>query len=989
MRLEPQALARLFSAGPTFDRLVSSLEGRTSVSVTGVVNAARALFGAELAARLRRPVVLVLSDPNETGPVALDGRTLGNVPASVLSPADLTVVEDEPELFVTDSYCLESPAPEPVAVQRQTLVLSTGLVSSPANLVEWLDDAGYERVNLVTEPGEYALRGGIVDVFPEGAEAPIRCEFLNDVIASLRTFDALSQRSVGQIASTSVITRHPPEPSGRTLVELLPPSWVIISETPIRAITPRVILTADQGADFDFGCLPAPSYCGNFGLLRTEIVSSGRRYFIACSTKERCARVARVLMSGSDANRFWASAVTSPVFIAGPTSAGFANQRSGYVMLTERELFGVPLRQVVRHRFKGVPIDNLVALRPGDYVVHINHGIGRFEGVRRLSHGGVEKDYLELRYRGNDRVYVPVENLGMLDRYIGSARPVELDRIGGRSWLLAKARAARASAEYAAELLELAAQRSLIAGTAFPPDSDWQAQLEASFPYTETPDQLAALAAVKTDMERPRPMERLVAGDVGYGKTEIALRAALKAVAGLKQVAVLVPTTILCYQHYVLFRQRLDFFPVRVEMLSRFVAPARRRQIIADIEAGKVDIVIGTHLLLSSAVRFRDLGLLVVDEEQKFGVRQKEGIKRLKASVDVLTLTATPVPRTLYLALIGLRDISTINTPPPGRREVLTEVASWSDDLVVRYVEREVNRGGQVFFVHNRIASLPAIVRRLERLFPDLDICVAHGQMPERELAEIYLDFAAGRHQMLVSTAIIESGLDLPNVNTIIVDRADQFGLADLHQLRGRVGRSGRQAYALFVVPGGGELPDEARKRLSVLMAYSRLGSGFLLALRDLELRGAGDILGTRQHGHVARVGLNLYAQMLREAAARLKGETVTAEPELSLDVGAFIPEAYVPGSYERVALYRRLLGAADETELEDLSAELEDRFGQCPAAVLNLLKIARVRTLARRLGLLRVELRSGQALLVGPDRTVNFPATLDTLLARLQTGTF
>lgn len=977
------SVARRFAANPTLNRLTAAIESGVMLRLSGVVNAARSLLAAELAARLHRPAILVLSDQDGVGAAADDVRTLRpDTNPVVFDPglsSSLAVLEiraDAPALVIADHAGLEARSPRPRPEAELSLSIRVDSRQPLGRLVEWLEAAGYERVDLVTEPGEYATRGGIVDVFPEAQDAPVRVEFSDDTVVSLRTFDPLSQRSVAKVAQATVATRRAAEPSGRTFAELLPASWLTIAESQVGGAAPQLLLT-DEAGDLDLGCSRVPSYLGNLALLRDEIAGSGLDYFVASSTRERAARLESLLPPEVE-------------YVTGPASAGFAQAGAGYVLLTERELYGVPLARPARHRFKGVPVDNLVTLRPGDCVVHLNYGIGRFEGTRRLTHAAVEKDYIVLRYQGSDRVYVPVESLGLLDRYVGGGdEPVQLDRIGGRSWLLAKARAARASAEYAAELLETEARRSLAQGTAFASDGEWQRQLEASFPYAETPDQEQAIAAVKRDMESPRPMERLVCGDVGYGKTEVALRAAFKAVAGMKQAALLVPTTILCCQHYSMFRHRLEPFPVRVEMLSRFVPARRRQQIIEDIAAGKVDIVIGTHLLLGERIRFRDLGLLVVDEEQKFGVRQKDRVRKLKASVDVLSLTATPLPRTLYLALSGLRVISNINTPPPGRREVLTEAAPWSDDLVVRYVEREVSRRGQVFFVHNRIASLPALANKLRRLFPGLDIVVAHGQMPGRKLEEIYLGFAAGEHQLLLSTAIIESGLDLPNVNTIIVDSADRFGLADLHQLRGRVGRSGRQAYALFLIPGRGELTHEARKRLSALLAYSRLGSGFHLALRDLEIRGAGDLLGTRQHGQVARVGLNLYARMLEEAAARLRGETVRPEPELALEANAFLPREYVPDAYERVALYRRLLAVEDETELGDLREELCDRFGRHPAVVEDLFRISRVRIVARRQGLLRVELKTGRATVVGPTRTASFATDLEGLVDRLASEHF
>jgi transcription-repair coupling factor (superfamily II helicase) len=572
-----------------------------------------------------------------------------------------------------------------------------------------------------------------------------------------------------------------------------------------------------------------------------------------------------------------------------------------------------------------------------------------------------------VRYAENGRIYVPVENLGMLDRYIGSDdRAPALDRLGSRSWHLARTRTAAAVNDYAEELLAIYARRQTAGGFAFSHDTPEQQELEATFSHEETPDQLRAIGEVKRDMESSRPMDRLVCGDVAYGKTEVALRAAFKAVMDGKQVAVLVPTTILAMQHFETFRFRAKPFPIRIAMLSRFVTPGERARVVADLAVGRVDIVIGTHVLLGRAVKFRDLGLLIVDEEQRFGVRQKELIKKRRGGVDALALSATPIPRTLYMALVGLRDISAIHTPPPGRREILTDVQPWNDELIRRYVLREVNRGGQVFFIHNRIESLPAVHERLVRLCPELRIVMAHGRQPERRLARTYFDFAAGGCDVLCSTAIVESGLDLPRVNTIIVNRADWFGLADLHQLRGRVGRTQEQGYALFMIPDRLEIAEEARKRLSAIMAYSQLGSGFKLAMRDMEIRGVGNLLGVEQHGHVARVGFNLYVRLLKEAIAQLKGEAVAPEPELSLDVEAYIPAGYVADSYERVAVYKRLLSVETEAELSDLQAELVDRFGRYPPIIENLFRVARVRVLARRRGLLRVSLKANRIVLVG-----------------------
>ncbi|MFO7639368.1 MAG: transcription-repair coupling factor [bacterium] len=980
MTPSPEDLSAAFTAAPGLNELVGALAGERQVRARGVAGTARTLLAAGLADRLQRPVALLLEDDEERDAAAADLallypglELLAPSPGLGRAVAALKAVPGgTPSVILALRHEIELPLPGELPKEQQQLALAPGAAATPEATVAWLDDAGYERVDLVIEPGEYARRGGIVDVFPERAETPVRVEFGADAVDSLRLFDPLSQRSTGTADRLEVPSRRTPALSEFTIANLLPDRTVVVTSSVAVGSRPAVMLTDDPEADFDLGFVAATGYLGNFELLKSELAASPLRWFLCCGSEERCRRLRALLGPG-------------PELLPESLSRGFIGPRAGIGLLTERELYGTARPRPGHRRFRGVPIDNLVALRPGDQVVHIDYGVGVFERTRRVRHGAIEKDYLELRYAGGDRVLVPVENLGLIDRYVGSGRETpKLDRIGGRSWLLAKARAARASLEYAEELLEIQARRSIARGNAFPPDSEWHRELTAGFPYEETADQARAIESVRQDMEGGRPMERLVCGDVGYGKTEVALRAAFKAVAGMKQVALLVPTTILCWQHFDTFRRRLAPFPFRVEMLSRLVPPAGRRRILDDLAAGRVDIIIATQALLQAAPRFRDLGLLIIDEEQKFGVRQKERIKQFKAGVDVLTLSATPVPRTLYLSLVGLRDISTIHTPPAGRREVLTEVSPWDDTLIAGYIERELGRRGQVFFIHNRVQTLGLVERRLRRVLPGIDIAVAHGQLPTRRLEDLYLEFATGEHQVLLSTAIIESGVDLPNVNTIIVDRADTFGLADLHQLRGRVGRSGRQAHALFLTPTGRGVTEEARKRLSALIAYSQLGAGFRLALRDLEIRGAGDLLGTRQHGQVARVGLNFYARLVREASLRLRGEEPEPEPELSLELNAFIPEDYVPDAFERVALYRRLLGLDSEEELQGFRDELVDRFGRYPPVVSDLFRVALVRIRARRLRLQRVEARAGRITLVGPDRTETLSGGIDELLDRL-----
>ncbi|MGA9350003.1 MAG: transcription-repair coupling factor [Anaerolineae bacterium] len=644
-------------------------------------------------------------------------------------------------------------------------------------------------------------------------------------------------------------------------------------------------------------------------------------------------------------------------------------------LLTDTEIFGWsrPLPRRVRRTRAVTPEAFFADMAPDDYVVHIEHGIGIFRGLVELTIDEVKREYLEVEYDGDDRLYVPIHQADRLSRYVGvSGRPPALHRLGTAQWAQVKARAKRAVEDIARELLELYAAREVIPGHAFPPDTPWQVELEASFPYVETEDQLQAVEEIKADMEKPKPMDRLVCGDVGYGKTEVALRAAFKAVMDHKQVAVLVPTTVLAQQHYGTFQERLKPFPVEVEMLSRFRSRREQQEILNKLQAGTMDIVIGTHRLIQKDVAFKDLGLLIIDEEQRFGVTHKEKLKQMRKEVDVLTLTATPIPRTLYMSLTGVRDMSTIDTPPEERLPVKTHVGEYDETLIRKAILRELDRGGQIYFVHNRVQSIHLVAQRLERIVPEATLAIGHGQMPEAKLEQVMLDFAAGKIDVLVCTSIIESGLDIPNVNTLIVNRANQFGLADLYQLRGRVGRGARRAYAYFLYDHPHRLTDTARQRLQTILEASELGAGFGIAMRDLEIRGAGDLLGTRQHGHIAAVGFDLYCRLLAQAVQELKVEPkgeipstplVPLGPSVSIDLPlpAFIPNDYVPDSSLRLRLYRRMAGLATMDEIEGMQRELTDRFGSLPGSVANLLYQLRLKLLALRAGVHGISTEKGQ----------------------------
>jgi transcription-repair coupling factor (superfamily II helicase) len=667
----------------------------------------------------------------------------------------------------------------------------------------------------------------------------------------------------------------------------------------------------------------------------------------------------------------------SITFVRGSLLEGFVLERGAsdeviVNLLTDAEVFG--WKRPAPRRFRPARVSAPEApfsdLRPGDYVVHLDHGIGIFLGLVVRALGGTEREYLKVQYANDDVVYVPVHHADRLSKWVGADdRPPSVNRIGGRSWQAAKLKAQRDIAELADELLELYAAREMVDGHSFGRDGEWMAELEAGFPYQETDDQLQAIAAVKDDMEESRPMDRLICGDVGYGKTEVGLRAAFKAVVDGKQVGVLVPTTVLAQQHYVTFSQRLQPFPVTVEMLSRFRTRKEQEQVLEGLRAGQVDIVIGTHRLLSDDVSFKDLGLVIIDEEQRFGVADKEQLKQLRTEVDVLTMTATPIPRTLYMGLSGARDISIIDTAPSERLPVQVYVGEADDTLLRRAILRELDRGGQVFFVHNRVQTIEIVHGLLQKLVPEATIAVAHGQMGERELERVMADFVDGELDVLLSTSIIESGLDIPNANTLIVDRAEMFGLAQLYQLRGRVGRGTRRAYAYFFHGPWGSLTPDAQARLETIAEETHLGAGYTIAMRDLEIRGAGELLGAQQSGHIASIGFDLYTRMLAQAVRQRKaareGQEIPAalvEPTtIDLPLAAYIPTDYVPDAALRLRLYRRMAGLATMDEVDAMAEELADRFGPIPDPVDNLLYQLRIKVLAGHAGVSSVTVESGQ----------------------------
>ncbi|MCX6830076.1 MAG: transcription-repair coupling factor [candidate division Zixibacteria bacterium] len=710
----------------------------------------------------------------------------------------------------------------------------------------------------------------------------------------------------------------------------------------------------------DFQCHDHPAIGSRLDLLGTTInsyINDNINFLIAADNTGQATRLGELLAEKISAP------IPLPIEVA-LLKGGFVSRENHLAILTDHQIFGRYFRRTRKKKFKeGVAIQNYTSLSEGDFVVHADFGIARYSGLKTINVDGRERDCLLLVYAESDKLYVPIEEFNRVGKYAGKDAAPKLSALGGTGWEKVKARTKKAIADMAADLIKIYAERKTRAGFAFGPDTTWMKQLEASFIYDETPDQLKAIADIKNDMERATPMDRLICGDVGYGKTEVAVRAAFKAVEAGKQVVVLVPTTILAQQHLTTFTQRLTDFPVKIEMLSRFRNRKEQAAIVEQLAKGTVDIVIGTHRLLSKDVKFADLGLLVIDEEQRFGVKHKEELRKLRTTVDTIAMTATPIPRTLQMSLMGARDMSLINTSPKDRLPIMTEICEFEPEIIAESILREIDRGGQVFFVHNRVESIEAIYRYLKKIVPQVEIGVAHGQMHERSLEGIMLAFLAGRFQVLLSTSIIESGLDIPSVNTILINRADRFGLAQLYQLRGRVGRSAVRAHAYLLTPPYRLLTDDARKRLRAIEAHADLGSGFALAMKDLEIRGAGNILGAQQSGFIEEVGFDLYTKLLEEAIAELKGEKVVGAPDTKLesDIELVIPDYFINIRQQKVEIYQKIAGARTLQEIENIREDVEDRFGKLPEPAANLFEAAAVRISAWANEIEKVRMKSGR----------------------------
>ena len=998
-------------------------------------------FAADLASLIDSPPLVfpaweTLPDEHDVSDVVFGGRL------HVLSALES---DPPPQAVVTSLPALLQPVPDRKVRSEGKRTFSVGDRLQLDELLTWLVNRGFERTSAVEVPGEFAVHGGVVDVYPPDSVDPLRLELFGDEIDSIRRFGVETQRTIDTFESVNLTVVAPVEESddhsatkeGESLLDVLPAtSWLMLSEPGDLVSEGKQYLERLSDARGMFSVESAMARCLDRPTVSVAAISEGRErvYFrlpsesierftgpksevlgelaeavgrdeqvlIACHNEGEHERLGELIAqhdsaSGGrespdegepklrtdeekDSNAADASGDSRPPLAGrvrlcvGTVTRGYRLAGERLVVLSDHELFSrTQLRRVKRKKSKieSRAIDTFLDLNEGDLVVHLTHGIARYRGMDFLEKDGAKEEHLKLEFRDKVSIYVPVSLIHLVQKYVGGAKSVpNLSKLGGTGWAAKKKRVADAIADMASDMLRLQAARESKPGISCPADTHWQQEFDASFPYTETEDQVEAIADCKQDLERTRPMDRLLCGDVGFGKTEVAMRAAFKVMDSGRQVAILVPTTVLAEQHFRTFRDRMAEFPFTIEKLSRFVSKSGQRETLAGMEAGTVDCVIGTHRLVQKDVRFKDLGLLIIDEEQRFGVEAKEMLKHIRLTVDVLTMTATPIPRTLHLSLLGVRDISNLTTPPQDRVSIQTRSCRWDGELIRSAIVRELNRGGQCYFVHNRVYNIQSIADRIQTIVPEATLGIVHGQMPESEIEENMVSFVNGTTDVLVATTIIESGLDIPNANTIFIHQADKYGLADLHQLRGRVGRYKHRAYCYLVLEEGKSVTTAGAKRLKAIEEYSELGAGFKIAMRDLEIRGAGNILGTEQSGHIAAVGYELYCQLLENAVRGLKRLPPKTRPHVNIDLPytAYVPDEYVPPGRQKIDVYRKLSATAKFEELADVVSEVRDRFGPLPEPVQRLVTLRELQLLAWSWGVDAVRLEERFAVLAYRD---------------------
>jgi len=1002
---------KILSSSP-FQHLLQSLRsGTENIIVKGISGSLISFVLAFLLEETHRQILYIAPDKEQAERVRDDLETLlGSAQVTFFSD-NISQIETlhnlalkKESVIVSYGEAVLQSTPSPEDFQREVIELHVNCTYKFDDFKKTLAVNGFEKKDFVEVCGDFAVRGGIVDVFPYVGNNPIRIEFFGDTVDSIREFDVISQRSIRELSGVNIVPNVLATDSesgtgesqaySASIFDFLAQDSIIFLDEPemirnelekqegrfINAdvlferslqhinITHRIFESSQ--ACIDFNAYPQPAFNTSTKALCDDMIKlsqEGYAIAILCGTQDQAQRLGE-LLDDMMAEQF---PPANYHLLTESLHKGFVFPEARLAVYTDHEIFGRYKRTRRRgeKRFKGISLKELQAIQHGDYVVHVDHGIGKFAGLEKIKIRGNEQECVKLIYEDNDVLFVNLNYVNRIQKYSSKeGYTPKLSRLGTQEWEKLKAKAKTTIKDIARDLIQLYARRKHEKGFAFAKDTCWQKELEASFIYEDTPDQATATRDVKQDMESENPMDRLICGDVGYGKTEVAIRAAFKAVMDGKQVALLAPTTILTQQHYNTFRDRLSPYAVNIAVLSRFKSKNEQQEIIEKLKEGKVDIVIGTHRLLSKDVAFKDLGLLIIDEEHRFGVAAKEKLRQFKATVDTLTLTATPIPRTLHFSLMGARDLSIIETPPRNRKPIITEISEFNPELIHDAIMKEIERGGQVYFVHDRVVTIDSMTDYLQRHIPNAKFCVAHGQMKSSQLEKVMMDFMERKADVLVCTKIIESGLDLPNVNTIIINRADKFGLAELYQLRGRVGRSNQQAYAYLLTPPITSLGREAMKRLQALEEFTELGSGFNLAMRDMEIRGTGNILGAEQTGFIYSMGFELYCKILDEAVTELKSSEFSSvfrkdkkskeiETLVEIDMDAYIPEYYIEKDSERFDIYQRLYKSRSEKDIYEIREELKDRFGQLPQEVSNLLSAVELRLLGSQLGFSKITL--------------------------------